>query len=414
MKAIMNFGAISCLFALAAAAAVDPVRPVADAAAPRAYARPDAIDDKPVRASIEKALREQHIPGLAAALVIDGDVAWAQGFGVADVATQRAVTPDTVFVMASVSKTVIAAAMMHAVEHGTLSLDADINSVLPFPVRNPHFPAAGITLRELATHTSGIIDGPVYLSPASYYFGGDNPISLGAFLAAYLTPGGKFYDADQNFSQSAPGVKWEYSNIGAALAALTIDSATGIPFDAYCRRYLFEPLGMVDTGWHQRDVDMRRHATPYAVADGHFVPYPHYGLATWPDGGLRTTVIDFGRFLGMLMQGGTLHGVTVLKAASIQTMLASQSVTVVRKGPPARTISQSLFWISDGVPDGQPKRFRHSGGDPGATTEVVFDPQQRVGVIVFTNADPTHEIGASLGEIVDLLFKAAHRAAHTS
>ena len=269
-----------------------------------------------------------------------------------------------------------------------------------------------ITLRELATHTSGIIDGPAYLGPANYHFGGDNPISLGAFLAAYLTPGGKFYDAAQNFAKSEPGAKWRYSNVGAGLTAFAIESATGIPFDAYCRKYIFEPLGMVDSGWHQRDVDMGRHATPYAVLDGHFLPYQHYGLATWPDGGLRTTVIDFGRFLGMLMQGGTLHGVTVLNAATIQIMLAPQSVTVVRKGPPARTISQSLFWISDVVPDGEPKRFQHSGGDPGATTLVVFDPQQHVGVIVFTNADPTHEVGASLREIVDLMFKAVHRQAH--
>ena len=121
----------------------DNLPPPLHLAAAAASTASDAIDDKPIDASIEKALREQHIPGLAAALIVDGGIAWAKGFGVADVASQRAVTPDTLFVMASVSKTVLAAAMMHAVEHGHLSLDSDINSFLPFPVRNPGFPTSG-------------------------------------------------------------------------------------------------------------------------------------------------------------------------------------------------------------------------------------------------------------------------------
>ena len=286
---------------------------------------PSSIDEGPLAKFIEGQLAERHIPGMAAAVVVDGDVVWAKGFGYADLGTKQPVTPDTLFVMASVSKTMVAAALMHAVEHGRLSLDADINTILPFPVRNPHFPDAAITARHLATHSSGIVDNDkFYGSPASYHFGGDNPISLGAFLAAYLTPGGEFYDGKENFSNNAPGSKWQYSNVSAGLAGYVVESASGMPFDAYCRKYIFDPLGMVNTGWHQRDVDMSRHATPYANLEGEFVPYRHYGLATWPDGGLRTTVLDLGRFVGMIMEGGSLHGVSIMKPSTVQAMLEPQ------------------------------------------------------------------------------------------
>lgn len=369
-----------------------------------------SIDEESLSKFIAGQLAEQHIPGLAAAVVIDGDVVWAKGFGYADLGTKQPVTPDTLFVMASVSKTVVAAALMHAVERGRLALDADLNTILPFPVRNPHFPEAAITARHLATHSSGIVDNDqLYGSPASYHYGGDNPISLGAFLAAYLTPGGEFYDGKENFSSNAPGTKWQYSNVGAGLAGYVVESATSMPFDAYCRKYIFDPLGMVNTGWHQRDVDMSRHATPYAYLDGQFVPYRHYGLATWPDGGLRTTVLDLGRFIGMIMEGGSLHGVRIMKQSTIQAMLDPQPVTVVREGVPEGRVAQAIFWIKGSGANGEPSRYRHTGGDPGASTIVAFDLEKHVGVAVFANTDGTKAVDASLRQIMDRLFEAAKR-----
>ena len=373
-------------------------------------AAPFSIEEQPLAKFIEDQLAEQHIPGLAVAVVVDGDVVWAKGFGYADLGTKQPVTPDTLFVMASVSKTMVAAALMHAVEHGHLSLDADINVILPFPIHNPHFPDAVITARHLATHSSGIVDNDkFYGGPASYHYGGDNPISLGAFLAAYLTPGGEFYDAKENFSNSAPGSKWQYSNVGAGLAGYVVESATGMPFDAYCRKYIFDPLGMVNTGWHQRDVDMSRHAIPYAYLDGQFVPYRHYGLATWPDGGLRTTVLDFGRFVGMIMEGGSLHGVRIMKPSTIQAMLEPQRVTVVREGVPAGSVTQAIFWIKGSGANGEPARYRHTGGDPGASTLVAFDLERHVGVVCFADTDGTKAVDNALRQITGRLFEATKR-----
>jgi CubicO group peptidase (beta-lactamase class C family) len=365
------------------------------------------IDDKAVTSYIEKALPEQHIPGLSAALIVDGDVVWAKGFGLADVASQSPVTPETLFVMASVSKTIVAAALMYAVEHRALELDADVNKYLPFRVRNPHSPDAIITARQLATHTSSIIDSPVYYGPVSYHFGGDNPIALGSFLAAYLTPGGQYYDAEHNFLDQAPGTKRQYSNVGAGLEAYVIESATGVRFEQYCAKNIFEPLGMVATAWHQRDVDMSRHAIPYADVEGMSVPLQHFGLATWPDGGLRTTTLDLARFVGMIMQGGTLHGVQVLNGATVHDMLARQSIE--RSVSSSDKHAHAIFWQIDDPKDGAPTRYSHGGADPGAATYATFDPAKHVGVVVFANTSPNKGVGATIDNIVDLLFKATRR-----
>jgi CubicO group peptidase (beta-lactamase class C family) len=367
------------------------------------------IDDKAVTAFIDKALVEKHIPGISAALIVDGDVIWAKGFGVADIASQRPVTPETLFVMASVSKTVVAAALMHAVEHHALSLDADINTYLPFPVRNPHFPDAIITARQLATHTSSINDGPLYYGPVSYHYGGDNPIPLGSFLAAYLTPGGQYYDAEHNFLAQAPGKKWQYSNVGAGLEAYVVESATGMRFEQYCAKNIFEPLGMVATAWHQRDVDMTRHAIPYAAVEGQFFPIQHFGLATWPDGGLRTTTLDLARFVGMIAQGGTLHGVQILSSATVHEMLARQAVTIERAGLSSDTHAQAIIWRIDGFENGTPTRYSHGGADPGAATWATFDLAKHIGVVVFANTSANKGVGDTFDTIVDLLFKATHR-----
>src|SRR5205085_7400589 len=144
-----------------------------------------------------------------------------KGYGYADVATRKPFTPDTVMNIGSISKTVTGVALMRAVQEGKLSLDADINRYLPFKVANPHHPGEPITLRQLATHTSGISDRwEVYKD--TYFYGGEPDETLGDFLRAYFTPGGKHYATD-NFLEAKPGTQREYSNIGAGLAGYIVE-----------------------------------------------------------------------------------------------------------------------------------------------------------------------------------------------
>jgi CubicO group peptidase (beta-lactamase class C family) len=162
---------------------------------------------------------------------------------------------------------------MKAAELGLLSLDTDINTYLSFPVKHPlatqHRP---ITLRDLATHTSGITDREKAYRDA-YTKGTVSPESLEDYLRSYFIPGGKRY-AENNFLAAEPGSVYRYSNIGAALAAYVVQSATKMPFEQFTAQYVFEPLGMRDTHWFYQDAYKDRYSVLFDEKTNRFPPIP--------------------------------------------------------------------------------------------------------------------------------------------
>ncbi|MDH5835260.1 serine hydrolase domain-containing protein [Luteimonas kalidii] len=347
----------------------------------------------PAGASIDARIRQQMaqggIVGMAAAIIVDGRVAWRAGYGHANREAGTPFTPETVMNIASISKTITGAAMMRAVEQGQLSLDADIQRAVPFPVRNPHRPGPPITLRHLATHTSGITDRWAVYS-RGYHFGRDAPQPLGGFLAGYFTPGGGDY-ADANFLEVAPGTHREYSNIGAALAGHAVERATGQSLDAYTREHFFVPLGMARTRWFMADAPMDDHATLYVSQDGMQLPIQPYGLVTWPDGGLRTSVDDLSKFFIALLQGGEYEGTRVLSRESVLEMTRLQ-FTANRKPDNVDVAEKNsgLFWQTKF----NTRFVGHGGGDPGLRTEMLASPALDTGVIVFTNTSGEDSVEA--------------------
>lgn len=369
--------------------------PDAEAQAAPSLAQVDAI--------IQKEMAESHILGLSAAIVRDGKVLWSRGFGKADLARGTDVTPDTVFVIASSSKVVVATALMKAVEQGRLGLDQDVSEVLPFPVRNPRFADDAITPRLLATHSSSIVDNEViYASALSYNYGGDHPTSLGDYVRDYLVPGSRNFNAARNFARKRPGHHREYSNVAVGLLGHVIESAVKQPFETYTHETIFAPLGMTSTGWHMKDVDMSRHAVPYLHMDGRYLAYQHFGIATYPDGGLRTTARDMARFLGMVMEGGSLGGRTILQPRSVATMLTRQGASL-QSGVDA----QGLIWRQSTSADGRYTYWWHTGGDPGTSSRIALDPEQRIGMVLLLNVEPTEAVITAMNRLQGRLFDAA-------
>lgn len=158
---------------------------------------------------------------------------WSANLGFANIDDNRKITSDTPVLLSSISKTFIATAIMQLVEQGVLDLDQDINTYLPFEVVNPFYPNVNITLRALATHTSSVIDEDKTYDNS--YVEGDSFEGLDTFLEAYLVPGGKYYSKSGNFVKCRPleECTYEYSNIGAALAAFVVESVAGIPYSEY-------------------------------------------------------------------------------------------------------------------------------------------------------------------------------------
>jgi CubicO group peptidase (beta-lactamase class C family) len=323
---------------------------------------------------------EAALAGLGAAIIVDKKVVWMKGYGFAD--KERAVpfTPDTVMNIGSISKTFTGVALMRAVQDGKLSLDEDINTYLPFKVINPHHANEKITLRQLATHTSGITDrASVYRD--TYHYGG-TPESLEKFVKSYFMPGGRYYTKD-NFLNVKPGTHREYSNIGAGLAGYIIEVAVGKKLNLYTKRHIFTPLRMHNTGWFLSEIDPAKHSKLYVAQKGLTIPIPLYQITTYPDGGVRTSVSDLSKFFIALLNDGVYEGTRILDKRSVDEMLRFQH-TDANKPLNVDNIQEAnsgIFWRTkfNGT------RIGHGGSDPGVQTEMLSNLSKDIGVILFTN-----------------------------
>lgn len=338
---------------------------------------------------ITRKMGQAGIVGLGAAIVLNKQVVWKKGYGFADKELALAFTPNTVMNIGSISKTVTGVAIMRAAQEGKLSLNEDINTYLPFKVSNPNFPNEPITLRQLATHTSGITDRwSVY--EATYHYGGDSREDLGEFLRSYFTPQGRNY-VRENFLNVKAGTHREYSNIGAGLAGYIVERATGEKLSAYTKRRIFAPLKMDNTAWLLSDISLERHSKLYISQNGVSVPIQLYGITTYPDGGVRTSVADLSKLFVALLNNGEYQGVRILDQTSVQEMLrfhytaANKPDNVSLNKKNSGIFWQTMFDVT---------KMGHGGSDPGIKTEMLSDLSGKIGVILFTNTSLSeHEMG---------------------
>lgn len=315
--------------------------------------------------------------GMGVAVVRGNELLWSSGFGTANRERKLPATADTPFLIASVSKTVTAVAMMQLVESGKLNLDADINTYLPFGVRNPNFPGEPITPRQLLAHVSGISDAHFdTIAEAQFYYKNEDPrLSLADFCRGIFAPGGQFYDA-ATYSASAPGQTFAYSNIGYALIGYIVERAAGLDFAAHTKRTLFAPLGMNRTSWRVADFPADDLAMMYSATGE---PYGNVTFADYPDGAVRTSVNDLSRFLRMFISGGT----RLLTKASVDEMKRLQYPNTTQDG-----IQLGLGW-NLGAGDGGSPLLGHDGLVAGAITVMRYSPVSNAGVILFQNTSPS-------------------------
>jgi CubicO group peptidase (beta-lactamase class C family) len=338
---------------------------------------------------IANEVQASQYPGFSVAIVVDDKMVWSKGYGVTNLQTRAPVTADTPFMLASVSKVVTGTALMQLVETGKIDLDADINTYLPFNIQNPR--ANGkITLRHLATHTSGLMDNKKTL--AASYGVGDSNITLEEFLKSYFTPTGSRYDAKLNFTNSKPGTQYEYSNIAIGLAAYLLERQTGGRFDQYTNEHIFKPLGMNNTHWFLHDFkDPNSIAFPY---DSQYPELTHYGYPTYPDGQLRSSANDMAKFLATMMNGGTLGNTQILERKTLSAMLEPQFPDVPKEQ------AQGLFWTfkKGGL-------IGHAGGDPGAGSYLYWNPDTHIGTVVMFNTALTENNTAGVTNILKTIVR---------
>lgn len=337
---------------------------------------------------IEKKMNESGTVGLGAAIIVDKKVVWMKGYGYADKENKVPFTPNTIMNIGSISKTFTGVSLMLAREDRKVSLDEDINKYLPFKVTNPFVANEKITLRHLATHTSGITDrSPIY--EKAYHYGHDSPEPLGEFLRNYFKPNGKYYSKD-NFLNVKPGTYREYSNIAAALAGYIVEIRTGEKLNEYSKRHIFKPLKMHDTGWFLSEIKLANHSKLYNRKGDVTKPVQLYGLTTYPEGGVRTSVSDLSNFFICLLNGGAYEGARILKEQSVEEMLKFQYTALKKpENIELNEINSGIFWATKR----DVLRIGHAGNDPGVRTEMLSDLSKEVGVILFVNTEITTSEG---------------------
>jgi len=340
--------------------------------------------------------------GFAVAIANQNGTLYSKGFGYSDKETKENYTENTIQHIASISKTLIGIALMKAQEMGALDLDDPIQNYLSFEVKNPNFLNENISIKQLANHTSGINDTEMYMDHAwvmtenqdlenirtDYPYQKLNPpeknMSMKDFLKEYLTTDGDLFVTD-NYIKYKPGARHNYSNIGAALAALVLENATQKLFFEFTEEHILSPLGMTSSGWSLKDVDSSKHSRLYR---NDYSVLPFYTAITYPDGMLISSSNDIGKFLSELIKGYSGEG-TILSTESYNEYFREElNESHFEEGsrrpdhPYDADYSPAIFIGHSNV-----GYIGHSGGDAGVGTWMYFNKESKTGRFIVKNTD---------------------------
>lgn len=325
-------------------------------------------------AMIGRVLNRWPVAGLAVAVVRAGSHADFCSYGAADIGSGEPVGEQTVFRIASITKTITAVAVMQLHEQGLVDLDAPVDRYLRAYRLIPASPSFGpVTVRHLLTHTAGVRAVRTARDLVRPVLGWGVPAGqpLPA-LAEYYQPG-LHYDTD-------PGTKWAYSNHGFATLGQVVEDVTGIRLDRYVLDHVFRPLGMNNSDLIRSCRVLPHLATGYqlrsrglkAVADRENVPVGA--------GSAYSTGRDMARFAGALLNGGAGEHGRVLRPESVALMSGPH----YQPDPRIPGMGLGLFLGEIGGNE----TIGHDGIWPGFHSAMLLVPGRELGVLAFANTGP--------------------------
>jgi CubicO group peptidase (beta-lactamase class C family) len=242
------------------------------------------------------------IAGATIAVVKDGKLFFAKGYGAADVKTKAPVTSETMFRIGSITKLFTWTAVMQQVEEGKLDLDADINLYLDFKI--PQKFGKPVTLRHLMTHRGGFQDAIKGLGAQN-----SGKVDLQTYVRENRP--------DQIFE---PGTTPSYSNYGTALAGYLVERVSNMPFDTYLEERIYAPLGMLSTSIRQplpKDLEAFM-STGYNLASGEPVPFEI--VNGYPAGSQASSALDMANFMLAHLSAGKFGEAQLLKPQTVTLM----------------------------------------------------------------------------------------------
>jgi CubicO group peptidase (beta-lactamase class C family) len=316
-------------------------------------------------------LLEQNLPGLSVAVGVDGELAWAEGFGWASLEQRQGVTPDTRFRAAGTSMALTSAAVGLLVEQGKLKLDDEIQKYVPeFPRKQ--WP---VTVRQLMAHQGGVQNDA----------GDEAPIGT---RCSRTLDGLKLDNFAENSLRYEPGTQSRLSRYGWVLVSAAVENAGGEPFFAFMRSKVLDPLAMRDTlpeNWQEPIPNRATFYFPRFAADTRYGPeYVREGdHSCWAGGAAYlSTPSDLVRF-GMAMNRGTLLQPATVRLLQTQQALTSDEVVEYglgwSVGAPSLTLTPRLA--------GETTRMAWAGDNQsiGGSSSLVVYPERGIAVAVMTN-----------------------------
>jgi CubicO group peptidase (beta-lactamase class C family) len=340
------------------------------------------------------------VPGAVMGLVVDGELVWVKGAGVREAGGDAAVTPDTVFRIASMTKSFTAMAILKLRDDGKLSLDDPAAKYVPelATLAYPTVDSPAITIRHLLTHSEGF--------PEDNPWGDRQLAQSDETLRRWMSEGVPF--------STAPGTEFEYSNYGFAILGLIVQKASGMPYADYVRRSILEPLGMTSTTFEERDVPRDRIAPGYRWEDAAWKPEPILAHGSFGAmGGLWTSARDLSKYVAFLMSafpardGAETGPIRRSSAREMQQAWRPTSAAVFRRSVDA-PLELSVSAYGYGLGTSTDCRFgtfvAHSGGLPGYGSLMLWLPEHGVGLIGMTNRTYTAP-GRAIQEALAALHK---------
>lgn len=351
------------------------------------------------------------VPGMIALVARHGKIVYYKAFGMADNQAGRKLKRDDIFRIASQTKAITATAVMMLWEEGKFSLDDPISKFIP-EFKNPQVlktfqdsdtsyttePAKSeITIRQLLTHTSGlgygVIDGDDRFRKI-YQKAGVTDL----FTTENISIGESVKKLARLPLHHQPGEKFTYSE-GLDVMGYFVEIVSGMPFDQFLKKRLFDPLGMSDTWFYLPETKAARLVTVQQPENGTWAPYPvtFYdplypvkGAKRFFSGGagLSSTVRDYANFLQMYLNGGELNGVRILSRTTIQSMMGNQTKDLM--GDPGQCYGLAFGVVTQAGQDqgghGSAGTFEWGGY---FNTSYFADPKEDVIGILFKQTQKT-------------------------
>jgi len=340
---------------------------------------------------VDDLMKRTGIPGMAVAIVHDGKTVYAKGFGVRNAnkgdGQDNKVDADTVFQLASVSKSVGATVIAHEISDNVVKWDIPVVSKLPWFSLSDPYVTSHLTIADLYSHRSGLPD-----------HAGDKLEDLGYGRREVLER--------LKYLPLAPfRISYAYTNFGITAAAETVSAAAGKPWEDLSDEVLYRPLGMTSTSSRFADFIARpNHAVSHVKVGDNWEPrFQRDPDPQTPAGGVSSSVNDMARWLTMLLANGTFKGQRIASPEALLPAITPQIVSVPAAIPNARASFYGHGFNVSVTSSGR-TTYSHSGAfSLGAATTFSVMPSEDIGIIALTNAAPFGAPETVAAQFMDLV-----------